>query len=153
MPFNLRQLDPWLTLWFGVLAFGHWTFHGLQAASTDNPLSTKALFVWLAAAMAGLVLGITLAIFTAPLRAKRLWANPATDPRDLNFPLTAGIFCLGAEASPVYSSSAGTWEWSFLAVSAFVGALAIGGNVIVRGERRFQPAAPWPHQVPGHPGW
>ncbi len=53
MPSNVRRYDAWLTMLFGVFAIGTWALHGFEAAFADDPLSARALFVWVAAAMAG----------------------------------------------------------------------------------------------------
>jgi hypothetical protein len=134
-------------MFFGVFAVGTWAFHGLQAAFADDPLSTKALFVWLAAAMAGWAAAITLVIFTAPLRTKRRQSDPAGTKWGLNnSSLTMGIYFLGTGTSPIYDLSAGTWDWSWLVMSAFVGAFVLGTALLVWGEWRSQTAVPGPHQ-------
>jgi len=142
MPF-VRRHDAWITMFFGVLAVGTWAFHGLQAAFAEDPVSTKALFVWLAAAMVGWALAMIFVLFTAPLRAKQLQSYPAMTKWGVNnSSLTAGIFLLGVGTSPVYSPSAGTWDWSLLLMSAFVGAFVLSVALCCCGANRASGRVP-----------
>jgi hypothetical protein len=148
-----RWLELGLTAFFGALAFGTWATHGYDAAITENPLSARALFVWLAVSMAGLVVGVLLGMFSAPGWSQRRWADRPSAPGDMNdASLMLGLFLLGIGMSPVYDPSTGPGDWLWLVVSAFVGAASVALHLMVRGERRrFQAHAAWPRRVPYPP--
>lgn len=153
MSLNFRRLDLWLIVGFGVLAVWSWGSQAIQAALAEEPLSTRALFAWLAVAMAGLALGLTLGMLTAPLRARRLALARTTHDWDMGtFGLVMGIYFLGADIRPIHDPSVSVWDWTFLVLSALTGACMLGLALIIRGEPRTLPAPSSPsHGLPDHP--
>jgi hypothetical protein len=153
MSLNIRRLDFWLIVGFGVLAVWSWSSQAIQTALAEELLSTRALFVWLAVAMAGLALGLMLGMLTAPLRARRLAVTPTTHDWDIGtFGLVMGIYFLGADIGPIHDPSVDVWDWTFLVLSALVGACMLGLSLIIRREPRTLPArSSPPYGLPDHP--
>jgi len=153
MSLNIRRLDVWLIFGFGVFAVWSWGSQAIEAALAEVPISTRALFVWLAVAMAGLVLGLTLGVLTAPLRARRLALARTTHDWDMgNLGLVMGIYFLGADIRPIHDPSVDVWGWTFLVLSAVVGACMLGLALVIRREPRALPApSSPPHGRLDHP--
>lgn len=151
-----RRFEYWLTLVVGVLAAGTWVSQTVRAVTADGELSAKGLFVWLAATMAGVAMGVVVGMLTTGFRARQAArqlarGGPNAVWESSRYGLLMGLVFLGWGTDPIFADPHGLWAWTYPVVSATAAGCIFGMVPLLRDERRLP--IPPPAYYPPPPGY
>lgn len=151
-----RQSEFVLTLVVGVIAAATWLSQTVRAIAAEGDLSAKGLFVWVAAALAGMAIGVVVGMLTTGFRARQAARQMARGGPNAvwdgsRYALLMGIAFLGWGTGPIFAEPQQLWGWLTPVGMTLVAGFALGVGVISREERRL-PLLPPPYYPPS-PGY
>lgn len=140
---NGRVLHAVVTVFAGVFAASVWGRNTFTAVTSEDGVSTSALFASLSAVLTGFALAAILSVLPGRARGWQFGEGILDDP--FHFVLVGLVFT-GMGADILFHTSPGAWDWTTLVGTSLVGGMFFGEAVTVgqpdRGSSRMPPSRP-----------